>query len=112
MAPDQSGYERIGEILECDDLKLLERSIWDAAAPETQRCAALDRYVELKEPVDETLLRHLALDTELPEELRAIALQWAMNKKVSFERLRGYAAAQSFAADPSPRMRWLAGLGD
>ena len=115
----------LGEILNTAPqvVDSLTKVIVDKTCPVIFRCAALDRYVEIKKSHARELLSNIANIQEDHEDVRAVAFQWLQNPEVKFPtigavRMRdgeGIPEQEYWRIiakeDPSPRVRWLATLG-
>jgi hypothetical protein len=135
-----ASYEAIGKILRTkpDEVEALVETITDPKAAIGERCAALDRYVEVRKAGSLELLTVIVEDFDQPEELRAHCQHWLLDPRVRTEmvatrgavRTRGAVVQTSGAvhtmgeiqsrrktpgakrkgAEPSERLRWLKSL--
>jgi hypothetical protein len=134
-------YETIGRILRTkpNEVEALIETIVDPKAATDVRCAALDRYVEVRKARSFELLTDIVEDFDQPEELRAHCQHWLLDPRTKQGMVatrgaviyhgvvtKGGAVQTSGAVDargrvtrtkakkrgaePSDRLRWLKSL--
>jgi len=126
MTPEDEA-QLLADILDASehDTVALERLARSQECSALLRCAAVDKYVEIKGMEAKPLLSALAdFRTEGSEDIRMVAYQWLSSlESPQVVRVRGGAQRtrvgtqatdmawrQQAARDPSPRIRWLASL--
>lgn len=79
-----TGYETIGKILrtKAGEVERLAEMITDRRAATGERCAALDRYVQVKKADSIELLIDIVEDYDQPEELRAHCQHWLLDSGI------------------------------
>lgn len=80
-----ASYEAIGKILRTkpDEVEALVETVTDPQAPIGERCAALDRYVEVRKARSFELLTDIVEDFDQPEELRAHCQHWLLDPGIN-----------------------------
>ena len=80
-----ASYEAIGKILRTkpNEVEALVEKITGPQAAVGERCAALDRYVEVRKARSFELLSGIVEDFDQPEELRAHCQHWLLDPEIN-----------------------------
>jgi hypothetical protein len=105
--------------MEQNEIENLKKFVLNKNSHVMVRCAALDKYAEIKKAGAKGLLTQVANNYENPEDLRVVAHQWLRNPETEPRvrgavRTRGAITTEKLPSmeDPSARVRWLEGLSD
>ena len=97
-----ASYEAIGKILRTkpNEVEALVETITDPKAEPGVRCAALDRYVEVRKADSFELLTDIVEDFDQPEELRAHCQHWLLDPRIEAGRVKTKGAATFTGSSP------------